>query len=178
MGTIIELPDNWDDYITNMSFRDRVGPASVDIEKLRAWILRLIRDYERRHGHSSTTHNFEFTTESSKHIFRKFLPVWSDLFLRKNADYGETGDLLGSRGQFADMWRKFGKLKRAMWDGEALTGEQPEEIIMDLIGHCFLSLYYIEVEKDAAIDREEPFRKLMDMRFQQRAAGADWEDMP
>ena len=64
-----------------------------------------------------------------------------ELFEQKNKDYGDdNANILGPKGQFADIWRKIGKLKRAMWDGQSLTGEQPEEILMDLIGHCFLTI--------------------------------------
>jgi hypothetical protein len=51
-----------------------------------------------------------------------------------------NADVLGLAGQFGDIWRKIGPLKRAMWDKEKLTREQPPEILMDLIGHCLLAL--------------------------------------
>lgn len=148
MSFLLELPDDWEDHLKNYLPRDRTG-YRASYSDVREWFVRLIEEYRHKQ-----THNFEFPTESSKAIFRRYLPAWSDLFLKKNADYGETGDLLGSRGQFADMWRKFGKLKRALWDGKALTGEQPDEIILDLIGHAFLTLYFLEKEQEALIDGE------------------------
>lgn len=64
-----------------------------------------------------------------------------EMFEQKNKDYGDSAaDVLGPAGQFADIWRKIAKLKRSLWDGESLVGEQPEEILMDLIGHCFLTI--------------------------------------
>ena len=71
-------------------------------------------------------------------------------FITKNVEYGETADALGSRGQYADINRKVGKLKRLMWDKnvpEWSISEPTEEVLQDLIGHCILSLYYIEMEK-------------------------------
>lgn len=73
----------------------------------------------------------------------------------KAADYNgslvpgmENADVLGVRGQYADIWRKIAKLKKALWDGEELTGEQPREILLDLIGHAFLTI--------DMLDRTEP----------------------
>lgn len=73
------------------------------------------------------------------------VPLWAKRFELKSRDYnsGSTGwephTFLGVRGQFADIWRKIGKLKKSLWDGEALQGEQPVEIIDDLIAHLFLT---------------------------------------
>jgi hypothetical protein len=46
------------------------------------------------------------------------------------------------KGQFADIWRKIGKLKTALWDGrpDQLVSEDVDEVIRDLIGHCFITL--------------------------------------
>lgn len=88
---------------------------------------------------------------SFERIRDEILPKWLEHFQRKNADYSSpragTGDLevephtvLGTAGQFADIWRKVWKLKKALWDKQSLTGEQPDEILFDLIGHCFLTL--------------------------------------
>jgi hypothetical protein len=71
------------------------------------------------------------------------------LFRTKARDYGErsgifTADLLGSRGQFAEIWRKVPKLKKGMWDEEPLENESVTEILQDLIGHCLLALDYLD----------------------------------
>lgn len=71
------------------------------------------------------------------------IPTWSARFTEKAVDYGDAVNELGKRGQFADMHRKMGKLKRAMWNNEKLVGEQPIEICEDLIGHCFLTMYFL-----------------------------------
>jgi len=74
---------------------------------------------------------------------------WMELFLSKARDYGENEHTdLGLAGQYADMSRKFRKLRRALWEGKQLAGEQPPEILMDLIGHCWITLY--EIAKLAA----------------------------
>ena len=71
------------------------------------------------------------------------------LHLSKAADYGDTGDHLGIAGQYAELWRKIGKLKGPMWDGKQLTHEQPVEILQDLIGHCIKAIdYYQQEEKE------------------------------
>jgi len=60
-----------------------------------------------------------------------------------------NADVLGLAGQFGDIYRKIGPLKRAMWDKEELTREQPPEILRDLIGHCLLALQmYDDKEED------------------------------
>ena len=78
------------------------------------------------------------------HITRTLLPEVEDRMRAATAHYGETHKVLGLSGQFADIWRKVGPLKRAMWDGEQLTREDPRTILMDLIGHCLLSIDMID----------------------------------
>jgi len=48
---------------------------------------------------------------------------------------------LGIRGQYSDMHRKMRKLKKSMWEGEDLKGEQADEILSDLFGNILISLY-------------------------------------
>lgn len=78
-------------------------------------------------------------------IVSEMLPAWAELFARKNAEYQDgigSAFALGERGQFSDIYRKMMKLKLAMWEGkeDELTSEGVDEILMDLIGHCFLTL--------------------------------------
>lgn len=87
-------------------------------------------------------------------IISKLVPEWVEHQKLKGADYNtisaagepifENADVLGIRGQFSDIWRKIWKLKKGMWDGETLVAEQPREILMDLIGHCFLAIDMID----------------------------------
>jgi hypothetical protein len=77
---------------------------------------------------------------------RRVLVIAEDvlnLFIQKTKDYGDTAEHLGSRGQYADMWRKMGKLKRALWDGIPMINESAEEMVMDLIGHCLLTIDFL-----------------------------------
>lgn len=69
-------------------------------------------------------------------------------FNEKNKDYGDTSYLLGVKGQFADMHRKMGKLKRALWDDIELNGEDEIEILRDLVGHALLTIDFLEQEKE------------------------------
>ena len=75
-----------------------------------------------------------------KDVLEHLLPIWLDLFQMKSREYGEAAHDLGPKAQFVDMSRKFVKLRRAMWEGQELTTEGVDEILLDLIGHCFLTL--------------------------------------
>lgn len=83
------------------------------------------------------------------------LAEWVAKFRAKNRDYSGAGaephQVLGVQGQFADIWRKIWKLKKALWDGQELAQEQPEEILHDLIGHCFLTLDLLREEKAKSV---------------------------
>lgn len=72
------------------------------------------------------------------------LEEWLQHFLSKQADYGDRANDLGLAGQYAELSRKFIKLRRAMWDGIPLTQESLREVLLDLIGHGFLSLMYVD----------------------------------
>jgi hypothetical protein len=63
-----------------------------------------------------------------------------DEFARHAVDYEDAAEELGIKAQFVDINRKIGKLKRWMWQGKPLHGEQPDEVIMDLIAHLLLTL--------------------------------------
>lgn len=67
------------------------------------------------------------------------------MFISKSRDYGKTGDSLGAKGQFADMWRKFGKLRHQVWDNpdQEISFEGTEEILKDIIGHTILFIDYL-----------------------------------
>lgn len=89
-------------------------------------------------------------------IFERYLPEWAELFLEKSTDYGEAGyNGLGAKGQFVDINRKVTKLRRAIWEGHELIGEQVPEILNDLISHCLLMRLIWDEEhekKDAALE--------------------------
>lgn len=81
--------------------------------------------------------------EQARRVLIDVLPGLIELYLKKSKDYGgDVGAMigLGPKAHFVDMWRKMGKLKRALWDGVELEGEKPEEIMRDLVGHIFIIL--------------------------------------
>ena len=85
------------------------------------------------------------------HIIEKHLNPVIQLFRKKARDYEAdnlfTANLLGSQGQFGDLWRKLPKLYKGLWLKQPLTGEQPREILADFIGHCFLALGFLDNEE-------------------------------
>ena len=74
-------------------------------------------------------------------ITEEIMPEVMALWLRKNDDYAGQQVFLGRMAQFADINRKFWKLKQAMWDGKQLGFESPVEIMMDMIGHLLMAIY-------------------------------------
>lgn len=95
-------------------------------------------------------------------LLKKWLPQIVNLFRTKARDYETrdgmfTADHLGAAGQYAEIWRKIPKLKRAMWDGDPLAGETVQEVLMDLIGHCLLALDYLgEVDIPPGGEKSDP----------------------
>lgn len=71
----------------------------------------------------------------------RIAPEVLERFLEASEDYGETFRELGLKGQFSDIYRKIGKLKRSIWDGHELKRESPREIAGDIIGHCLIIMY-------------------------------------
>lgn len=88
-------------------------------------------------------------SEASDRILGEIAPEWAAQFERKAQDYGDGHEFLGVRGQFSDMNRKFQKLKRFMWDDPMAepVGESLEEILFDMIGHCFLTIDLLRQER-------------------------------
>lgn len=99
-------------------------------------------------------------------IATHLMPEWLRLFAAKNADYGDGAKVLGVRGQYADINRKMLKLKRSLWDGDQLQFEDSDEVIMDLIGHLFLTLDMIRFKEQT--DRSHAFSDLSTSEFVER----------
>lgn len=121
------------DRPVSMTYREK---ALEELGKPVVWV--------HRNGTHVTYEIHNVPTQEAGEILEHILPNVLELFLKKNKDYGDStyGDnamRLGPRAQFVDIWRKVKKLKRAIWDGEDLTGEQPDEIFSDFIGHCLLA---------------------------------------
>lgn len=71
---------------------------------------------------------------------------WQD-FAEAYTEYGPgAADVTGLAGQWADLFRKVMKLKRAFWEGDAsyLVREREAEILRDLISHAFMALEMVE----------------------------------
>jgi hypothetical protein len=83
-------------------------------------------------------------TETFADILIEFVPVILERFAKASRDYGSKGaNRLGAAGQFADMSRKMLKLQRSLWEGQRLEGEQPEEILADLVAHILLTMKFL-----------------------------------
>jgi len=88
----------------------------------------------------------ETASPDYKYIVNELAPKILARFVSKGSDYGDAYKLLGSKGQFSDINRKFWKLYNSVWCGETLKGEQPAECAEDIIGHCLLLILLLERE--------------------------------
>jgi hypothetical protein len=84
--------------------------------------------------------------EAYEEVFGEIIPEALEFFRSKTTDYSsDVGFLmLGAKGQFSDITRKWLKLYRAVWEGIELEGEQPDEIAADFFGHSMLLLYCLK----------------------------------
>lgn len=99
---------------------------------------------------SSTPLGKLWPTKVAQAIFTKHLPAWINLFLQKNASYGESGyHDLGIKGYWPEIRRKLARLERALWRDEdtSIWTEQPTEIIFDLIGTLLMCYDLLATEQ-------------------------------
>ena len=82
-------------------------------------------------------------------MVNRILPELVTRFREKSSDYGEVFRELGLAGQYSDMHRKMHKLRIAMWEDQALKGEQADEILSDLFGNILISLWLMLHEREA-----------------------------
>lgn len=121
---------------------------------------------------------------AAQRITTGLVQEWIEHFLTKNGDYNsdpmpgfpdgfENADVLGVQGQFGEIWRKIWKLKKGMWDGADLVGEPLREVLLDMIGHCFLAIDMLDrsIEKPEP-DEEEPPAGTLYLNPQHRSCGA------
>lgn len=93
-----------------------------------------------RIGERAATYEFmNLPTEQAVTIVWEVLPDMLERFLAKNKDYGDDQVNLGPKAEFVRIANKFGKLKRALWDGVELEFEQVDEILDDFLGHILLA---------------------------------------
>jgi hypothetical protein len=72
------------------------------------------------------------------------------LFVEKNNIYGEPDDDdLGAQGQFADMHRKWKRIRKHLWEGQEwpADGESFEQVMMEFIGHVLLTIDFMREKK-------------------------------
>lgn len=79
------------------------------------------------------------------YIITNLVQEWATQFAESNVHYGDDahGDL-GPAAQFVDINRKVRVLRRAFWEGKPTTRESPRQVLLDLIGHCFLAVELLD----------------------------------
>lgn len=107
-------------------------------------------------------------SKASDRILGEIVPEWATQFERKAQDYGDGHEFLGVRGQFSDMNRKFQKLKRFMWDDPTAepVGESLEEILFDMIGHCFLTIDLLRQDRMESGDHPDIYVESLERAVQ------------
>jgi hypothetical protein len=98
----------------------------------------------------------ENLTHVHRTILRDIVPVVLNDFVIAGNDYRNAHDLLGIKGQFSDINRKFWKLYNAIWLDQPLTREGVDQVVADIIGHCFLLLYHLNPGGDDGDVEYEP----------------------
>jgi hypothetical protein len=91
---------------------------------------------------------YDILTSSGHFIHEVILPEFLRHFFAKNNEYRDnhrTG--LGIRAEYVGLHRKIRKLQAAVWDGEDLEFEQPQELLWDVMGSCLLMLDLIAQEE-------------------------------
>lgn len=90
--------------------------------------------------------------DAYKEINHEITPEVLELFRSKQGNHtvGDHFLLLGARGQFAELNKKFWKLYAAVWEGSVeLIGEDVEEVAADMIGHLLLLIYSVRRDREA-----------------------------
>lgn len=99
----------------------------------------------------------EMIGERARHNVEKIGAEALARYIEGSLHYGDDfQDETGLKGQWCDIKRKVGPLKRALWDEAILTRESPREICLDLIGHLLMTVDMIDRQADRdAFDRPE-----------------------
>lgn len=131
-GTFSEIPDTDEEH----ELAAGVYPDTERMDEIEKRQLVLVLPFRTVPNTNACRYIFGDETQASR------LGEWAALFVKKQADYGNGADDLGMEGQYAELHRKITKLRRAMWEGVELQNEPLNEVLMDLIGHCFLAMMY------------------------------------
>jgi hypothetical protein len=94
---------------------------------------------------------------SNESIVMSYWPAIEARFIERGGDYADAYELLGAKGQFSDINRKFWKLYRGVWLGHELSGEQSDEIAEDIIGHCLLLIHLLHATPDGDDGPQDAF---------------------
>lgn len=81
-------------------------------------------------------------------VNNEIAPEVLDLWNRKSQGYGEQLFDFDVRAQALELNRKNGKVKDALWHGRQLEFEDLEEVLMDMIGHCYITIARLRLEGD------------------------------
>jgi hypothetical protein len=86
-----------------------------------------------------------------QYVVNKVLPEFKDRFLAWNEEYKHQPRMLGSKGEFANMFRKILKVKSLVWDGVDGSGwrENLRTILFEIIAHAALMLYDLHMESES-----------------------------
>jgi hypothetical protein len=101
------------------------------------------------------------------------LPTSIQRFRNKSSDYGDVFKELGLAGQYSDMHRKMHKLKKVMWEGRSLKGEQAEEILHDLLGNILISLWLLANDEETKDSGRRELGPRVKRVVEGRASGHD-----
>jgi len=91
---------------------------------------------------------------TTEEMLKEFDDIWAemrDILSKKSNDYGvECWQVLGAKGCFVDLNRKYWRLKTLVWDGNPsmVTEEKIFETVLDLANHCFQMAFHIKHQKE------------------------------
>lgn len=90
--------------------------------------------------------------ERARYMIEKLAAEALQKFAKASVHYGDAfQDDTGLKGQWCDIYRKIGPLKRALWEGKMLTRESPRTICMDLIGHLLITVDMLDRQRYPAL---------------------------
>lgn len=99
--------------------------------------------------YSFDEHMNEFTKKLNIAVSERLDYVMDEIVeLKKDATkrYGTDPAMLGSKGIFVDINRKWARAKRFLWDGETATSENIKDTLQDLAVISILAIMQCEIE--------------------------------
>lgn len=81
-------------------------------------------------------------------VLKKIMPAVMDLWQRKNTEYAHVPFMFEELGEVVEITRKAMKLRAQVYLKEGASDfEGPEQVAMDLIGHCLMLIYMLDPDK-------------------------------